>query len=93
MTNGTAAATFTGHAEPVLRLAFTPDGHTLASASEDGTVKLWSVAARRELATVFRGQPKKWLEFSRDGRALFGAGTNGALHVWRAETGPQPRVP
>ena len=81
---GEPVATLSGHAEPVVRLAFAPDGRTLASASEDGTVKLWSLAARRELAALFRGDPKVWLEFSRDGQALFGTGTNGHLHVWRA---------
>jgi WD40 repeat protein len=42
---GRVLHTLTGHAGPVTALVFSPDGKTLASGSQDGTVLLWDMAA------------------------------------------------
>ena len=38
---GNLLATLTGHTEPITTLVLSPDGQTLASGSQDGTVLLW----------------------------------------------------
>lgn len=38
---GSSLETVAGHAEPIRTLSFSPDGKTLASGSQDGTVLLW----------------------------------------------------
>jgi WD40 repeat protein len=64
-----------GHKQPVWAIAFAPDGRTLASSSDDGTVKLWNLATRQELLSIRKpGVTARRLLFSPDGRMLLIAG-------------------
>src|SRR6266498_1299778 len=76
-------ATFKGHSEYVMSVAFSPDGKTLASASWDSTVKLWDTATRQELATI-QGHSGGVVSvaFSPDSKTLALAGGDQNVRLW-----------
>ena len=65
-------------------MAFSPDGQTLATASEDGTVKLWQVLDGAQVGSELSAHegPLYGLAFSPDGRTLGTVGANGAVRLW-----------
>ena len=73
-----------GNGFAVNALLFTAEGRLL-SASADKTVRLWGVAARRELLR-YEGQdePLVSLGLSRDGAIVAAGGAGGTIMLWRA---------
>lgn len=65
------APSLSGHAAPVVAMAFSLDGRHLATASEDKTVLIWEVSTAKPIVTL-RGhcEPVVSVAFSADGRRL-----------------------
>jgi WD40 repeat protein len=64
------AYTLFGHASFVPRVAFSPDGAHLASASFDGTAKVWDMNTGQEWLTLSAQDALDSLAFSPDGARL-----------------------
>ena len=70
-------------------LAFFPDGKSLVTGGDDGTVKIWGLATRQVRATLRVSESSVWsLAVSRDGRALAGGDKEGRVTVWRTDDKP-----
>jgi WD40 repeat protein/serine/threonine protein kinase len=80
--------TFIGHRAKVTAVSWSPDGKRLATASGDGTAKLWEAASSRELLTL-KGHMSAVLSvcWSPDGKRLVTASGDGAAKVWDAADG------
>ena len=79
---------YTSARSDVNGLAWSPDGHMLASAHQDGKVRLWSVADGEVLHTL--GGHTGWVRgvaWSPDGRRLASTGEDRKVRLWDAETG------
>jgi WD40 repeat protein len=83
--------TFKGHSNPVTSVDFSPDDKYMASASSDGTVKIWEAAkGPPPEALTLKGQPGKLeLYFSADGRWVGSEGPGGVRKIWEAITGKE----
>jgi WD40 repeat protein len=69
-------------------LAFSPDSQTLAVASGDSTISLWSLNRRQQVQKL-RGNTE-WvpaIAFSPDGKWLAGGGGKDTIRLWSATTG------
>jgi WD40 repeat protein len=70
-TTGALLGVCSGHKQTVWSVAFSPDRKTLASASHDGTVKLWNLKTQQELLTLrWPGETPRGLLFAPDGATL-----------------------
>jgi hypothetical protein len=76
-----------GHWRRVNGVAFSPDGKTVASASDDGTLRLWDAANGQILTTLITHErlPVRSVAFSPDGKTLV-SGEHRYLCLWDAVT-------
>lgn len=85
--------TLRGHRGHVTSVSFSPDSKMLASSSEDGTVKLWTVETGREIYT-FEGHHGvvASVSFSPDGKIIASGGWDRTVKLWDTTTGKEIRT-
>jgi WD40 repeat protein len=78
----------TGHHGLVVALAYSPDGRTLASASADGTARLWDLNTGKLTATLQSPAARAYcVAFSPDGKsvAVGYGGPRGLVQFWQLD--------
>lgn len=81
------------HLDAVNSVAFSPDG-TMASASNDGTLRIWNPASGRTVGPLTGHQgPVYGVAFSPDGRVFASGGSDRNVLLWDTATGKRIGAP
>ncbi len=72
-----------GHRGWIKDLSYSPDGKRFATASDDGTTKMWDAATGQELLTISGHEGGVFgVAFSQDGTRLATGGRDGTVRVY-----------
>ena len=77
-----------GHAKPVSSVKLVlPAGTQLVSGSEDGTVRVWDLAGKKQIRSISHGAPVTDVDVSPDGKNLVSVSVNGTGKIWQLSDG------
>jgi len=79
---------FEGHTAPIVALAVSPDGATLASAAWDGTARLWPLGGGAKRVLEGHSQNVNGVAFTPDGKSLVSVSYDLTVRIWPLSDGP-----
>jgi len=87
--NGSLLHTIQAHAGQVHSVAFSPDGATLSSCGEDGTIGIWDTATGNEKLRLHPEPPGviMGVAYSPDGKSIIAGGRNGLVYIFDTNRG------
>ena len=93
LTLGKLKATLTGHTRKISSIAFSSDGKTFASASDDMTVVLWDPQTG-EQKKILKGHTRSItsIAFAPNNSMLASASYDGTIRLWNIKTGQRIRI-
>ena len=78
-------AVLRGHTGPVWSVAFAPDGRTVATGSDDASLRFWDAATGRQEGELSGyGSAVLAVAFAHSGKFLVSGGRDGAIRLWDA---------
>ncbi|HUQ56288.1 MAG TPA: AAA family ATPase, partial [Lentzea sp.] len=81
--------TLTGHSDQINAVAWSPNGMRLATASADGTVRIWDAVTAQELLCLHVGRKSvQDVAWSRNGDRIATVADGGSCQVWKVGSEP-----
>lgn len=86
-------ATLQGHTQTITQIAWSPDGHIIASPSEDHTIRLWDKKSGECLQTLSgHADTINSVAWSPNSRMLASASDDATIKLWKTQTGQYPKT-